>query len=376
MRELLEQFDSIAQNPKEQYEALLSQGKKVVGCMTYFCPEELVLSVGMVPFGMWGGDIEANEAKSWFPAFICSILQTTLELGIKGAYSGMTAVIIPKLCDSLKCMQPNWELAVPDIPVISLPHAQNSKLDAGIDFTASQYRKILGELTAFGGKSPSNEDIFDALKLINRRRQALRMFIALAAKHPDVVSAHSRSNVMKSSYFMEAQPYTAMLEKLNSALAQLPPSDWQGIRVITSGILADAPALLEILDENNISIVADQILHESVSFRHDADETGDPFQSLARLLATVEGTSVFHDPGKKRAYELLSLAKETSADGVLFVLTKFCDPEEYDYVPLKNLLEQSGVPCLAVELDRQTPGLAQARTAIEAFAQVLKSTKE
>jgi len=369
--EILKEFRSIAENPKGQLACLLARGKKVIGCMPYFCPEELVYAAGMTPFGIWGADTEVAESKRWFPAFICSILQTTLELGSGGAYDGLTAVMIPKLCDSLKCMGANWECAVPGIPVINVAHAQNRKMDAGIEFTASQYRIITEKLAELGGKKASGKDIADAIELINKRRGALRVFMRLAADHPEILSPRGRNDVIKSSYFMEAGPYISLLEELSSTLKGLPDSKWKGLRIVTTGIIADSPALLDIFADNNIMIVGDQVLHESVSLCKNAVASDDPIIGLARRMAAIEGTSVLYDPGKQRAKELLKLVQKTSADGVIFILTKFCDPEEYDYVPVKKLLEENGVPCLPVEVDRQMTSFEQARTAIEAFANML-----
>jgi len=368
---ILNDFRSIADNPKHQFKKLLADGRKVVGCLPYYCPEELIYAAGMTPFGIWGANIEATEAKRWFPAFFCSILQTALELGIKGELNGMSAVMIPKLCDSLKCTGANWEVAVPGIPVINVAHAQNRKMEAGVEFTAAQYRAVSAELVRLGGNCASDEDVAAATELLNKRRDTLREFTRLAAKHPEAVSPRERNCVIKCSYFVEAEPYILMLRELCDVLDILPDSNWKGLRVVTTGILADSAELLDILEKNNIMIAGDQVAHESVSFSASAPVTDDPYIGLARRMAVIEGTSVLYDPGKIRAKELLKLVRNVSADGVIFILTKFCDPEEYDYVPVKKLLEENSVPCLLVETDRQTSSNEQARTAIEAFAGML-----
>ena len=53
-------------------------------------------------------------------------------------------------------------------------------------------------------------------------------------------------------------------------------------------------------------------------------------------------------------------------------MAKFCDPEEFDYVPVRRMLEEAGIPLLAVEYDQQTASFEQARSAIEAFAEMLR----
>ena len=82
-KELLAQLHEVAANPRKQLDKYLAEGKKVVA-VTYYTPQEIVHSMGLVPMGVWGADMEINEAKKYYPAFICSIMQTILELGIKG----------------------------------------------------------------------------------------------------------------------------------------------------------------------------------------------------------------------------------------------------------------------------------------------------
>ena len=60
-------------------------GKKAVGCMLEFCPEELIYAAGMLPVGLWGGETRLNRAKEYYPAFFCAPIQESLELALQGA---------------------------------------------------------------------------------------------------------------------------------------------------------------------------------------------------------------------------------------------------------------------------------------------------
>lgn len=171
---------------------------------------------------------------------------------------------------------------------------------------------------------------------------------------------------------MDRAAHTELINAITAELNAAPASTWNGLRVVTTGILADAPELLKILDDNHIAIAADQIAHESVNFRYPTPITADPIVGMAERLGQIEGCSVLFDPGKQRGVQLAELAKASGADGVLWVMTKFCDPEEYDYVPVKKMLDKAGVPLLAVEVDQQMVNYGQARSAIEAFAEMLR----
>lgn len=368
--ELLNQLGDIASNPGAALEAVLASGKKAVGILPYFAPEELVDAAGLVPFGVWGAQLQASEAKRYFPAFICSLLQTALELGIRGKLDGLSAIIAPLSCDSLKCFGPNWKAAVKSVPVIEFAFAQNRKIDAGVQFTVSQYEKVAAQLAEITGAEISKDAVAKSVAKYNANRAALREFSALAATHPQSVSPKNRSAVIKAGYFMDRAEHTALVSELCEALRAIPDESWDGLRVVTSGILADAPQILEIFAENKIAIVADQVAHESVSFNFDTPVTENPLTGMAERLGAIEGCSVLFDLGKKRASGLAELAAQSKADGVIFVQSKFCDPDEFDYPIAKAKLDERAIPMLQIEYDQQAGHFEQIKSAVLAFCEV------
>jgi benzoyl-CoA reductase/2-hydroxyglutaryl-CoA dehydratase subunit BcrC/BadD/HgdB len=367
----LDALRAIAQEPRKQLDRVLAEGKKAVGVIPYFAPEELVYAAGMVPFGIWGAETQVSESKRYFPAFYCSIVHTALDLAIKGGFDGLSAVMIPLTCDTLKGMGANWKYGVKSIPVIDVAYAQNRKLAAGEEFTESQFRKIKRQLEDISGVQISDEAVAAANKVYNDNRRECLRFTELAASHSKTVSPVDRALVLKARYFVERDAHTALLKELNDALEAIPAEPVKGKKIVTTGIIADSPELLSILQDNGFVIAADQIAHESVDFRALADEAGDPVKALAKRLGAINGTSVLFDPAKGRNTELVEIAKAAGADGVLWVLTKFCDPEEFDYVPAKKLLNAAGIPLLQIEVDQQMVNYGQIRTAVETFREML-----
>ena len=373
VKELLAALRAVSADPRAQLDEALSQGRKAVGVLPYFCPEELVYAAGMLPFGIWGAEMQANESKRYFPAFICSLLHTALELGLRGALNGLSAIMVPICCDSLKGFGANWKYGVgEDIPVIDVAYAENRRIAAGEEFTRAKFRGILARLEQIAGRDVSDTDVAAAIAVYNENRAALRAFSAAAAKHPEAVSPFDRCAAIKAGYFMDRAVHTKKLQEITALLQTMPEKLWKGLRVVTTGIIADSPALLEILAENGIAVADDQIAQESVFFRTDTPVTDDPIIGMAQRLGVIEGCSVLYDPGKQRGHELVQLAKNAKADGILWVMTKFCDPEEYDYVPVKRMADADGIPLLAVEVDQQMVNYEQARSAVEAFTEMLK----
>ena len=375
LRRQLAFFEEICEDPRRQLDAALESGKKAVGLMPYFCPEELVYAAGMQPFGLWGGQMQVMEAKRYFPAFYCSLLQTTLELGIRGKLDGLSAVVAPICCDSLKCMGVNWGCAVPSIPVFQLAHAQNRQMEAGVAFTAAQFQKLLRQLESLSGHKADAAALRCAVTRCNENRRALAAFAAAAGNHPELVSPAARHAVICAGYYMDRTIHTKALRALTETLSNAPVHPWPGFRLVVTGIAADAPALLAILSDNQMAVVADQCVQESVEFAALTPEDVEPIAGLARRMGQIAGCSVLFDPEKKRGARLKELVRAHHADGVLWVMEKFCDPEEFDFVPVRRELDAAGIPLLVVETDRQMPDYGQVRSAVEAFRERLEACR-
>lgn len=369
--ELLQQFTEIILSPKDRLKEHKARGKKVIGCLPVYCPEELVYAADMIPFGIWGGEIEVSQAKRYFPAFICSILQTSLEMGLRGDLDEMSAVMIPVLCDSLKCMGQNWKQGVKNVEFIPVIHPQNRKLEAGVEFLMTQYSKIKKRLEEISGNEITDSKLQAAIEIYNEHRKVMREFVEIAAEYPDLITPAQRSAVIKSGYFMEKSDHTRLVRELNEACKLQPVKKWNGFKVVTTGIIADSPSILSIFEENKIAIAADDIAHESRQFRTDVPALSNPIEALARQFSAMEGCSVLYDQEKKRGEMIVDQVKKYKADGVIVLMTKFCDPEEYDYPILKKLFDQQNIPSIIIEVDQQMRNYEQARTAIQTFADVL-----
>ena len=349
--EILEQLKAIAENPRAQKDALIASGKKVVLTAPVYTPEELVHSLGMVPMGAWGGDIELREAKRYFPAFICSIVQSLVELGIKGVYDGVSAVIIPSLCDSLKVVGENWKYAIPNIPFLPMTYPQNRKPEYGKEFTKKGYERMIEELEKISGETFDDGKLAESIRIYNEHNALMRELSEVMAEHPEVTAAQ-RSAVFKSAFFMLKEEHSKVLRELLEALKEQKPGEVK-IKIMTTGILADSPSLLNIIDSNGLQIVADDVAAESRQYRTDALEDTTALDSLSGKFCSMDHCSVLYDVEKKRIDLIVETAKSHEAKGVLMVLTKFCDPEEFDYPLIKKACEAAGLPIILIEVDRQ-----------------------
>lgn len=365
---LIKKFQDVSEHPEVQMKAYLSQGKKVVGCAPVYTPEEILHSMNIVPFGLWGADIEIEKAKSYFPAFICSITQSILELGMNGSYEGMSAILIPSLCDSLKCLGENWKYAVPHIPFIPMVYPQNRNSRGAKMYTHSNYSRVIEDLEKITGETFSQESLVKSMEIYNEHNRLMRELDEFLSDRP-VLTAVERSAVYKSAYFMDKKIHSQWIQELLTLMKQSDRSPKNTMRIITTGIISDNKTFLSLLDQYGIAVVGDDMASESRQYRVDSERKDLPLLDLSEKFTRMGHCSVLFDEEKKRADLIVSMAIERKADAVLVVMTKFCDPEEFDYVIIKKACEKAGIRCHMIEQDRQMSTFEQTHTSLQTLVE-------
>ena len=119
----IQEFSAIAANPAAQLKKFKDEGKKVVGVLPYYAPEELVYAAGMVPMGIWGSnDKTIVRSKEYCATFYCTIAQLALEMLLDGTMDQLDALITPTICDTLRPMSQNFRVAVGSQKALPSPH--------------------------------------------------------------------------------------------------------------------------------------------------------------------------------------------------------------------------------------------------------------
>ena len=145
---IVKEFQEIAANPSAQLKKYKAEGKKVIGVLPYYAPEELVYAAGMVPMGIWGSNNKTiSRAKEYCATFYCTIAQLALEMLLDGTMDQLDGIITPTICDTLRPMSQNFRVAMKDkLPCIFLAHPQYRRPAFGLQFTLDQYNHVKAEL--------------------------------------------------------------------------------------------------------------------------------------------------------------------------------------------------------------------------------------
>ena len=100
-------------------------------------------------------------------------------------------------------------------------------------------------------------------------------------------------------------------------------------------------------------------------------EDGDPIEGLALGYCELKNDSILYDAEKSHISHVVDIAKESGAQGVVLLLAKFCDPEEFDAPLLAKECRNAGLPIVQIEVDQSAESYEQARTQLETFKELL-----
>ncbi|HXX00669.1 MAG TPA: 2-hydroxyacyl-CoA dehydratase [Candidatus Acidoferrales bacterium] len=351
-------------------------GKKAIGCFPIYCPIELIHASGMLPLGVIGAgnQIEITHADSRFQSFVCSIVKSTLELGLTQRLKFLDGMLFHSICDPARNLASVFQRNFPEMFVEYIHFPQNFASVLARQYLETEYRRILQGLQQRSGHTPTTEDFNHSIGLYNRIRAALRKIYQIRTDTPHLISAAESFVLMRAGTLMAPEDFLKILEQVLAEIPQRPSRPKDRIRVVLEGSFCELPpvGLIETLEQAGCYIVDDDFLRGWRWFTDDVPIQDSPLAALAESYserAYYSGTK--HDTRETKAAHLIRLAKEKKADAVVFQAAKFCEPALFDYALYRKALEDAQIPHLLLEFEEKTWSFDRARSEAETFVESL-----
>lgn len=351
-------------------------GDKAIAYFPVYAPVELIHAAGMLPVGLNGaGDqLDIQYADARFGSFICSIVKTTLEMGMTNHLKPFDGVLFSSICDSARNLCFVMKRNFPDmyIDFLHLPHNPNST--SSTDFLVSEYLRLQEHLEALNDRHVSNDALNEAITLYNSNRAMMRQLYNERARQPHLMRTSELYALARVGNFLPVDQHT---ELLSQAIADLPSrvgKQRDSIRIVVEGSFCEQPPLdlIKILEDAGCYIVDDDFILGPRWFLEDVPVNGDPLRALAESYSERSVySSVRHDFRKPRHKELIEKVRRREADAVVMLIAKFCEPALFDYVLFKRELEKEGIPHLLMEFEEKMFTFERLRTEIETFVESL-----
>ena len=206
----------------------------------------------------------------------------------------------------------------------------------------------------------------------NRIRAAITALYALRRENPGIIAGRDVHSITRAAMVMDRREFlealTAVVDGLTAATA---PAGEKIKRILLSGGVCNLPDIYTPIETAGGAVVWDDLCTGSRALMGAVDTEGDLMDALARRYAERSVCPAKHAGVRARGEALVQAARETEAQGVIFLYLKFCDPHAFDYPYLKEMLAAAGIPSLLVELEEQTASDGQFQTRCEAFMEML-----
>jgi bcr-type benzoyl-CoA reductase subunit C len=345
--------------------------------MCTYTPEELLHAAGMLPVRLLGWTDTTHRADGLIQTYACSLARAVLDLGLSGQIDFIDTMVFSHTCDTIQNLADIWRLNLPGMDVITL----STPVDVGSPHAARFYRSELArarrQLENRVGPI-SDESIAAAIDLYSMHRSEMRRLFAIRREHPGSIGASAVQTVALASFVMPKDEHLDLLRQLvgevSERSSESPAPDLP--RVFVAGAACQQPELLEAIEEAECLVVGDDLCTGERGFAIERVDAADPLESIARMYLGRRPCASKHLSGHNYAKWLLKTSRDSGADGVVLLFTKFCDPWAFEYPGIRAEFDAAGVPLLLLEVEQHMPPTAQFETRVAAFAEIVGATRK
>jgi benzoyl-CoA reductase subunit C len=346
-------------------------GKGILG---YFCtstPEEIIQAADLLPVRLLGSQGGFSLAAQHLQSYSCSLVQSSLESALQGDLLFLDGTIFPHTCDSIQRLSDIWaeNLHFPFHWDLGLPvklHTESARI-----YLITELDRFRRGLQEFTGRPISDEDLHSSFILANANRSLLRRLYRVKNQNPNLFSAAEFAAIIRTAMMLPKAEHNVKLEKLLSGSEPPHSLAEERVRLFVTGSVCEPLSWFDLFDACGVSIVGDDLCTGWRYFSDDVSITGSPMEALAdRLIRKVPCPCKYH-PDLDRASDLVRRAEKSHAQGVVFLLLKFCDPHAFDYPYLKERLTEQDLPSLLIEIEPGGMPQGGVETRLRAFVEAL-----
>ena len=132
----------------------------------------------------------------------------------------------------------------------------------------------------------------------------------------------------------------------------------------------DNAELVRLVERLGANVVADDWSTGTRYFWNLVRSDPDPVRAISRRYLDMVPSS-FTFQHEERFDHVKRLVKSYDVDGVILFVVKFCDPYLFDAPLLLEELKAMGLPVLYLEWEHSLRGIAQLKTRVEAFLEMV-----
>jgi benzoyl-CoA reductase subunit C len=410
---MFKQFEDIVKNRHEHIRQLkTSEGKRAMGYLCSYVPEELIYAAGMVPVRVFSSEQLPTRADSIMQSHYCAFSRSILHQGLSGVYDYLDGLVWGYSCNTMRFAFEAWQMHG------SLPFSRFLYVPALIDTPearnhyVSELRRFRRDLEDLIGHPISDDDLHQSIEIYDTNRSLLTQLMDFRKADPPLLWGTEAFLVTLSGMLTDKADHNRMLRTLIDRLPFRKDSPDASIRLMVVGSPLDNIKFLEVLEkQTGAVVVTDDTCTGSRYFRGTTPLTGnmDPIEAIAdrymisrapcpQKYSPTRWTQCttcpyrampcfFVTPKPKeelpedlqlgspkrvcRFRSIYQLAAAHHVHGAVVIQQKFCDCHAMDYPHVTQIFKSMDAPTLFLEVENLT-SVGQLKVRVQAFTEMLQ----
>lgn len=351
-------------------------GGKTFGYVCMNIPEEVIYAAGALPLRLLGSSGDLARVYSHFPTFTCYFSRSCLELGLQGEYELLDGILATYTCDTMHGLADVLEQNVhsPYYFFVNRPHDSQSR--GALTFYLKELTRWKESLEDFLGVKISDAALSRAIGVYNLNRGLLRRIYELRRETPPLLSGTEVAELALANLVLPKEESNRLLSSvLGRARGNARFSSDDIPRVHLSGSVLSDLTLFQLVEECGGMVVSDDLCTGSRYFWDGVDINLSPLPALAQRYLERTPCPCMNTAGwlEEREEYIWQMIQRYRAQGVIFCLSRYCDPHQFDHPFLAQRFKERGIPVLTTEVEQGlAPGL---KAELQTFFDIIRGHK-
>ena len=344
------QLKHIYENREEIPAKLRAEGVKVIGKMGCDVPDELIIAGGMLPVQIYADPAkELKETDVYLEYAFDPMVRAQFEKIVDGTYasqidalaiSNSTDVIIRTYLYLRELHRVEPEKKVPEVEFIDWLFTRKPMHQKRNDLIINIF---WGAVERWAGRQVTGDQVFEASKLCNANKEALRRMQALRCEGR--ISGCEALVIIGAGFFMEKAKHTELVNAVADAAKEWPVID--APKVFFTGSNQEDTSLYQKIEDAGLLVVGEDHDWGERVFDRDVNLELSPASGLVDcyMLREFSSKKAFVS---QRVDALNREVKAAGADGVIFYTNQYEEAASWDYPSQKESLEAAGKKTLGL----------------------------
>ncbi|MCK5100053.1 MAG: 2-hydroxyacyl-CoA dehydratase, partial [Desulfobacteraceae bacterium] len=313
-------------------------------------------------------------AESHLQAYCCSLVRGILEDSLSGKLDFLDGTVFPHTCDSIQRLSDIWRINTKykffaDVIMPAKLNTQSAKA-----YMRDVLIKFKTDLETACGKEITQSNLEESIYKFNLIKTNLKKLYELRSKDPGIIKGADMHAIVKGSMIMDRDQLVELLPAIVSNLSKAKNQNSslnKNKRLLISGSICDSPDIYDLIEQAGGVVVGDDLCTGQRWFDGEIPNNEDPMDALTTRYFERIVCPAKHKSNITRGENIVKLAKKTKADGVIFMILKFCDPHGFDYPYMKEFLDKEKIKNILIEIDDHSLNTGQLSTRLETFMHMI-----